>query len=82
MRSPVPLDMPGQRKSSPFWVEGAVPGVKVVTEEMMVEVVGPRERAPPQLSRLLRAAALAVARRAGRRAVNDSMVTTDGTNKG
>jgi hypothetical protein len=45
---------PGQRNSSPFCVNGAVPGIKVVTAWMMWEVVGPRERAPPQLSLLMR----------------------------
>ena len=42
--------MPGQRKSSPFWVEGAVPGTIVVTAFAMCDLVGPRETEPPQVS--------------------------------
>lgn len=49
-RSPVPLDMPGQRNSSPVWVDGAVPGVRVVTALVMRDLVGPSETAPPQES--------------------------------
>lgn len=53
IKSPVPLDIPGQRKSSPFWVEGAVPGMMVVTALMIVDLDGPNETLPPQLSRLV-----------------------------
>ena len=59
MRSPVPFDIPGQRKSSPVCTEGAAPGINVVTAEIIVDLDGPKERAPPQLSRLKREAALA-----------------------
>jgi hypothetical protein len=50
-RSPVPLDIPGHKNSTPFWVEGAVPGVIVVTALTMVDLVGPRDTAPPHESR-------------------------------
>lgn len=53
IKSPVPLDIPGQRNSSPFWVAGAAPGMMVVTALMIVDLEGPSETLPPQLSRLV-----------------------------
>jgi hypothetical protein len=48
-----------------------VPGIKVVTAWMMWEVVGPRERAPPQLFLLMRwAEEVGIMRRRGRISVN------------
>lgn len=46
--------MPGQRNNSPFCVDGAVPGMSVVTALMMFDLVGPRETLPPQESRLIK----------------------------
>lgn len=67
IKSPVPLDMPGQRKSIPFCGLGAVPGTSVVTAWTMLDFVGPRERAPPQVSRWRRRPAETwVARRTAR----------------
>lgn len=57
----MPLDIPGQRNSTPSWTGGASPGVKVVMAEIIVDFDGPRDSAPPQVSRLIREAALAVA---------------------
>jgi hypothetical protein len=34
----------------PFWVAGAGPGMRVVTARVMVDLVGPSETAPPQVS--------------------------------
>ena len=45
--------MPGHRKSTPFWTGGAGPRVRVVIALTMVDLEGPREMAPPQLSRLV-----------------------------
>ena len=53
MRSLVPFDMPGQRNNSPFCVDGAVPGMIVVTELMMCDIVGPKDTMPPHESRLM-----------------------------
>lgn len=46
----MPLLMPGQKKRTPFWVSGAGPGMRVVTALMMVDLLGPRETLPPQVS--------------------------------
>lgn len=46
----MPFDIPGHRNRTPFCVEGAAPGMRVVTALTIVEVVGPRETEPPQLS--------------------------------
>ena len=54
--------MPGHRKRTPFWVGGAAPGIRVVTALVMVDLVGPRETLPPQLSRLTFVRLEAVAR--------------------
>jgi hypothetical protein len=50
MRSPVPLEIPGQMVSMSLASLGGSPGRRVVSERMMRDVVGPRENAGPQES--------------------------------
>jgi hypothetical protein len=58
----VPLLIPGHKNSSPVCVDGAMPGIRVVTALMIVEEEGPKDNAQPQLSRRERLALAVVAR--------------------
>jgi hypothetical protein len=50
MRPPVPFDIPGQRNKTSFGVAGGALGRRVVTLEIIFDLVGPNDQAGPHVS--------------------------------